>query len=349
MSSTLRAATRQVEAGRDLTTTESELALAALLADGTDPDLVAGFLTAMAAKRPTADELVGAVRHLRGVAAPIAYDGPALDVVGTGGDGSSSINISTIAALVAAASGATVAKVGNRAATSRCGSADVLEALGIALEGGDDVPTRLRRDGFAFLFSRAVHPALTRVAALRRRLRFPTILNLVGPLSNPVQLSARLLGAATRADQVLLAQATAQLGDGPTWVVTGHGGTDELTTAGPAHIIAVSGGRTREFTVDPAELGLAAATADELIGGNPIANARVARDVLAGRGTRAVRETCLLNAAAALHIAGLGDDLTTSLDLAVAALTDGAGTRLLDRITVRADALLLQPDLCTTL
>lgn len=338
---------RKLEAGSDLTTEDSEQTIATVLRPGTDPDLIARFLTAMAKKQPSTEELVGAVHHLRATATPVLYDGPALDIVGTGGDGHNTVNISTIAALMAAASGATVAKVGNRSATSRCGSADVLEALGIPLND-PDVPARLHSDKFAFLHSQRLHPALARIATVRRHLHFPTIFNLVGPLANPIRVTARVLGTTSRRNQNLLAQTVEKLGDDHTWVVTGHAGADELTTTGTAHILEVSNGHRREFTLDPKRLGLEPSRTCDLSGAGPVGNALLARELLSGRGPLAMRQTCLLNAAAGLHLAGIADGLAHSLELATTALADGAGLRLLHRLTGHSDIAVPQPTLVAT-
>ncbi|MFD9125800.1 anthranilate phosphoribosyltransferase [Kitasatospora sp. NPDC059571] len=328
----LGASTRQLVRGRALDADTAFEAVTALLAEDADQLDSAAFLTAMSAKRASATELAATVRVILAAARPVPWDGPAVDVVGSGGDGSDSVNVSTVAGLLAAAAGATVAKAGNRAATSRCGSADVLEALGVPIEPVDLVPALLAEHRFAFLFSPAVHPLIGRLAPVRRRLGFRTLFNLAGPLANPVRLTGRLIGAADPHDQDVMAEAAAELGLRHTWIVHGHGGLDELTTSGPNRVLTVDGGRVAESVLDPAGLGLAAAGADELRGGDALANADAARAVLAGTAPAAVADTCLLNAAAVLHLAGLADDLPAGLGLARAAVASGAARDLVEAL-----------------
>ncbi|MFE9424001.1 anthranilate phosphoribosyltransferase [Kitasatospora sp. NPDC006697] len=323
------AATKQAVRGLDLTEDQARAAIGALLDERAEPLDAAALLTALAAKGPSALEIATTVRLIRAAAAPIDWSGPAVDVVGSGGDGSDSINISTIAGLLAAAAGATVAKAGNRAATSRCGSADVLERLGVPLGPVTEVADRLARNRFAFLFSPAVHPVVGRLSPIRKRLGFRTLFNLAGPLANPVALTGRLVGAADRRDQEILAEAALLLGMDRTWVVHGHGGLDELTTTGPNQVLAVSAGRVEEFTLDPAEFDLLPADAEQLRGGGAERNAAAVHQVLAGRAGEPVQDTCVLNAAAALLLAGEAADLAGGIDLARAAIADGSGTALL--------------------
>ena len=329
----LTLSTRQLVTRRDLDPEAAEAAVSALLQEAADPLDVAAFLTAMSAKRPCATEVAATVRVILAAARPVAWDGPAVDVVGSGGDGSDSVNISTIAGLIAAAAGATVAKAGNRAATSSCGSADVLEALGVPIEPVERVPALLARHRFAFLFSPAVHPLIGRLAPVRRRLGFRTLFNLAGPLANPVALDGRLIGAADRQDQDVLAEAAALLGLGRTWVVHGHGGLDELTTSGPNRVLVVDGGTVRETTVESAELGLRPAGPDDLRGGGAADNAAAALRILAGTAPAPVLDTCLFNAAAVLHLADLAADLGAGLELARRAVAEARGTDLVRALT----------------
>ncbi|MGC5052051.1 anthranilate phosphoribosyltransferase [Micromonospora sp. DT48] len=324
----LRSATRSAVAGADLDATTAARALTALLSGADDTD-AAALLTALAAKGPSATEVAATVRVVLAAAPPVAWTDPAVDIVGTGGDGSDSVNISTVAALIATAAGATVAKAGNRAATSRCGSADLLEALGVPVDPSPDIVDSLRRHRFAFLFTPAVHPAMRTLAPLRRRLGFRTIFNLSGPLANPVPLTARLVGAADAREQEVLAAAAAELGDTPTWVVRSASGLDELSTAEPSTVIAVARGRTETFRVDPRDLPVAPAGLDELRGGDARHNAQLVRDILTGVAPRPVTDTCLLNAAAAVHLAGLAEDLADGLELSREAVGSGRAAALL--------------------
>ncbi|WP_274558675.1 anthranilate phosphoribosyltransferase [Streptomyces spiramyceticus] len=339
----LTAATRDVVAGRELPEEAATQAVAALLDASTDPVDAAAFLTALATGGVSAQLVAAAVRAVVAAARPVAWSGPAVDVVGTGGDGSNSVNISTLAGLIAAAAGATVAKTGNRAATSRCGSADLLEALGIDIDAGERIPALLAEHRFAFLFAPSMHPALRRIAPLRRRLGFRTLFNLSGPLASPVPLNGRLIGTADRRDQEVLAEAASLLGYRKTWVVLGAEGLDELTTRGASSVLAVDDGRVASFDVDPAHLLVRPAGRTDLAGGDPRRNETLARQVLAGAAAGPLLDTVLLNAAAALHLAGRAEDLGAGLTLAREAVSDGRAQALATRLAAATTAGRLQP------
>ncbi|THA63899.1 anthranilate phosphoribosyltransferase [Streptomyces sp. A0642] len=329
--------TRDAVAGRTVSAEAARAAVAELLDASTDEVDAAAFLTAVAVGGATPVLVAAAVEAVLAVARPVGWTGPAVDVVGTGGDGSDSVNISTLAALVAASAGATVAKAGNRAATSPCGSADLLEALGIDIDPGERITELLAAHRFAFLFTPALHPALRRLAPVRRRLGFRTLFNLSGPLANPVPLTGRLIGTATLQDQEVLAQAALLLGHRRTWVVQGFDGVDELTTAGPARVLQVDGGTLTAFTIDPAGLPLRPAGRAELAGGDAARNAVLSRQVLGGTAPAPLLDTVLLNAAAALHLAGRADDMASALTLARNAVERGAATALADRLARASD------------
>ncbi|GIJ24022.1 anthranilate phosphoribosyltransferase [Micromonospora lutea] len=324
----LRSAIRSAVAGTDLDAATATQALTAVLGGAADTD-TAALLTALAAKGPSATEVAATARVVLAAAPAVTWTGPAVDIVGTGGDGSNSVNISTVAALIATAAGATVAKAGNRAATSRCGSADLLAALGVPVDPAPEVVDSLRRHRFAFLFTPAVHPAMRALAPLRRQLGFRTIFNLSGPLTNPVPLTARLIGAADAREQEILAEAAVELSGTPTWVVRSASGLDELSTAEPSRVIAVAKGRTETFHIDPRDLPVAPAGLDDLRGGDARHNAQIVRAVLAGTAPRPVTDTCLLNAAAALRLADLADDLDDGLELGREAISSGRAATLL--------------------
>ncbi|MER6120183.1 anthranilate phosphoribosyltransferase [Streptomyces sp. NPDC001743] len=329
--------TRDAVAGRTVSAEAARAAVAELLDASTDEVDAAAFLTAVAVGGATPVLVAAAVEAVLAVARPVGWTGPAVDVVGTGGDGSDSVNISTLAALVAASAGATVAKAGNRAATSPCGSADLLEALGIDIDPGERITELLAAHRFAFLFTPALHPALRRLAPVRRRLGFRTLFNLSGPLANPVPLTGRLIGTATLQDQEVLAQAALLLGHRRTWVVQGFDGVDELTTAGPARVLQVDGGTLTAFTIDPAGLPLRPAGRAELAGGDAARNAVLSRQVLGGTAPAPLLDTVLLNAAAALHLAGRADDMASALTVARNAVERGAATALADRLARASD------------
>jgi anthranilate phosphoribosyltransferase len=331
--SRLRSATRRAIGLRNLDREETAAAVAALLDERCGSVDAAAFLVALADKGATGAEIAGAadaVLAAAGAARPVAS---AVDIVGTGGDGLGTANISTIAALIAAAAGATVAKAGNRAATGSCGSADVLQALAVDIDPGlERIPALLREDRFAFVYTPAVHPAVARLAPLRRTLKRRTIFNLTGPLTNPFVTHARVIGASAREDQEALAEAASLLGFSRTWVVHSSDGMDELSASAEADAIVVHAGRIARLTVTPADLPLARAGHDALRGGDPRRNAALAEAVLSGRAQAALADTCALNAAALLHAGGHAADVADGLDAARAAVADGRAAALLRRL-----------------
>jgi len=270
--------------------------------------------------------VVGAARAMRAHARKVTTRSrPLVDTAGTGGDGSQTFNISTAAAFVAAAAGARVAKHGNRSATSRCGSAEVLEALGIRLETTpEEAAASLETVGIAFLFAPHYHPALRHAAPVRREIGIPTIFNLLGPLTNPAGAERQLVGVARRERLRLVAEALAQLGTEAALVVHGAGGVDELTLAGPSEAYLVRGGEVTSMRIDPAALGLPEAPLAALRGGGVAENRALLAAVLQGKEKGPKRDVVCLNAAAALLVAGLADDLREGLELAKESLASGA-------------------------
>lgn len=327
--------TRDVAAGR----AGDSVAAATLLLDPAAKEAdVAAYLTAKAQAGATAEDVEALVRAVLSAAVRVPYEGRACDLVGTGGDGSGSVNISTLAAMLAVASGATVAKAGNRAATSRCGSADLLESLEVPVDPGPQaIAETLRDSGFAFVLTSAVNPAVARLAALRRRLGFPTLFNLSGPLSNPVSSGARIIGVTRERDQEIMAEAASGLGMSSTWLVRAKDGMDELSTRVPAKVIAVGGDASETFTLDPADLGVRSALPEELAGGGPEINTAIARAVLRGTAAPGLIETCALNAAALLAAeltaTDWGSEIVRQLDRVRDAVTDGAAAQLLADLT----------------
>lgn len=313
-------------AGRDLNHEQTGAALSDILLGDATAAQIAGFLVALRAKGETADELAGllAVAMAEAAIVPLTDDERerCVDVVGTGGDGSHSINVSTMAAIVTAAAGAPVCKHGNRSASSQTGTADVFELLGVALElSPDGVARCVREAGIGFCFAPAFHPAFRFAGAPRREMGVPTVFNLLGPMANPGRVQRQLIGVADPTFARPMVEALAAQGLTAAWVVHG-GGLDELTTTGPSTVLALQHGEISEFTVDPRSLGLAPAVAADLRGGLPAENAEAVRRVLAGdRGPH--RDIVLLNAGAALVVAGAADDLAAGIELAGAAIDDG--------------------------
>jgi anthranilate phosphoribosyltransferase len=285
----------------DLTGEQTQWAMGEILAEAASPAQVAGFAVALRAKGETIDEVTGLLEAMYAVATPLSVPGRALDVVGTGGDRSMSVNISTMAAIVAAAAGARVVKHGNRSASSQAGSADVLEALGIRLDLPPDRVAGLAEEvGITFCFSAAFHPAMRHAAVPRRELAIATTFNILGPLANPVRPAAQAIGCADPRMAPLMAGVLARRGV-DAWVFRGDDGLDELTTTTTSHAWQVHEGAVVPATVDPGALGIAPARPDDLRGGDVQHNAAVVRRVLDGE-PGSVRDAVLLNAAAALAV-----------------------------------------------
>src|SRR5213595_2835213 len=295
---------------------------------------IGGFLIALRAKGETADEITGCAEAMRDHALVVRPGRDDLvDTAGTGGDGAATINISTAAALVAAAAGAAVAKHGNRAVSSACGSADVLEALGFSLE---QEPARIARSidelGFGFLFAPSHHPAMRHAASVRRELATRTVFNVLGPLTNPAGARSQVVGVYSPALVRVIADVLASLGAHRAFVVHGAGGIDELSPVGPNLIAEVLDGEVSERTLDPeAELGLARCDVAELRGGTPEENATAIRETFEGAdGGR--RSAILLNAAGAIAAAGHAEDLREGLELARETVDSGAAAARLDEL-----------------
>jgi anthranilate phosphoribosyltransferase len=330
-------------AGRDLTADQARAAMATILDGRATPAQLIGFVVALRAKGETADELSGLLDAVLSAAelVPLGEDlrSHAVDVVGTGGDRSHSINVSTMAAIVTAGAGVPVCKHGARGASSLCGTADVLEALGVVLElTPDGVKRCVEEAGIGFCFAPRFHPAFRFAAPSRREIGIPTVFNLLGPMANPGRVRRQVIGVAdARFAERMLASLRAH-GSTDAWVVHG-GGLDELTTTGTSTVLALEhDGGARSFTVDPVALGLAPATHDQLVGGDPEHNADVVRRVLEGeRGAH--RDIVVLNAAAALVVAGAADDLAAGLVVAEQSIDSGkAADTLAAMIAVSQDA-----------
>lgn len=263
------------------------------------PAQIAGFLVALSAKGETVEELSGLVDAMLAHAKPIGISGQKLDIVGTGGDQLNTVNISTMAALVAAGAGAKVVKHGNRAASSSSGSADVLEALGVRLDLTiEEVARNAEEAGITFCFAQVFHPSFRHTAVPRRELAVPTAFNFLGPLTNPAKVQASAVGVANARMAPLVAGVLAQRGSRGL-VFRGNDGLDELTTTGPSTVWEIRDGAVSEMTFSPQDLGISLATVEQLRGGNAEVNAAVVRDVLAGKEGPA-RDAVLLNAAAGL-------------------------------------------------
>ena len=322
-------------ARQDLTASQAGWAMGEILGGDATPAQIAGFAVALRAKGETAEELAGLSGAMLDRATPIEVPGRLLDVVGTGGDRSMSVNISTMAAIVAAGAGARVVKHGNRSASSQSGSADVLEALGIRLDlPADRVAALATEAGITFCFSAAFHPAMRHAAVPRRELGVATAFNLLGPLTNPTRPAASAIGCADGRRAPVVAAVLADRGV-DAWVFRGDDGLDELTTTTTSTLWAAHDGRVTEATVDPKALGIPPATIEDLRGGDAAHNAEVVHRLLNGE-QGAVRDAVLLNAGAALAVyeapdAPVEDALGEGLAKAREAIDSGAARATLDR------------------
>ncbi len=294
---------------------------------------IAAFVVALRMKGESADEIAAAARALRKHCETIQpkVDGPLLDTCGTGGDGLHTFNISTAAAVVAAACGVAVAKHGNRAVSSKAGSADALEALGVRIDlTPERVQQCIEQVGIGFLFAPSHHAAMRHVAPVRRALRIRTIFNLLGPLSNPASATHQLVGVYDAARVEQLAQALGALGLTAAWVVHGHGGLDEVSPSGPTTVAQLLEGKVTTFEVSPGDFGLSEVPIEALRGGDAHRNADIIRGVLRGDQGPA-RVAVLLNAAAALCVTGLASDRRAAVERAAAAIDSGAAQETLER------------------
>jgi anthranilate phosphoribosyltransferase len=294
------------------------------------PVQIAGLLVALRMKGESTDEITGFARTARAMATPIQVDGDLLDTCGTGGDGLATFNISTLSAIVAAASGAKVAKHGNRAASSMCGSADVLEQLGVRIDlAPEGVARCIEEAGIGFLFAPVFHPSFRFAGVPRRELGMRTIFNVLGPLCNPAGAKYQALGVADGALAGKMAEVLVRLGVERAIVFHAGDGMDELSVSSPSSVIEINGDR-KEYQLDPAELGLGKAPVDSMRGGGPEENARIAREVLGGaKGPR--RDVVLLNAAAALRAAGLAGSWKDGIGMGADAIDSGRAGDVLQR------------------
>jgi anthranilate phosphoribosyltransferase len=327
--------TRAIDAvcdGDHLTTDHAASVLAEIMEGRTSEVQTAAFLIALRAKGETVPELVGLARTMRALADSVEIDRADLvDTAGTGG-GPSTFNISTAAALVASAAGCAVAKHGNRSNTSRSGSADVLEALGVSIElSPDQVAQCIDEVGFGFMFAPRHHRAMANVVPVRKELGVRTIFNFLGPLTNPAGATRQLLGVSDRRYQETMAEALVGLGAQAALVVNAEDGLDELSISTRTRVIEVRDGRTEEWFVEPGQFGLDEAPVEKISGGEPEENAAVVRAALDGvKGPP--RDVILLNAGAAIYVGGQADDLATGVERAREAIESGAAARILEQL-----------------
>ncbi len=329
----------EVCGGTHLTADHTSAALAEIMEGRASEVQIAAFLIGLRAKGETVPELVGLARTMRRLAAEVEVDPEGLvDTAGTGG-GPTTFNISTVAALIAAGAGARVAKHGNRSATSKCGSADVLEALGVQIElDPEGVAICIDDLGFGFMFAPKHHKATAHVVPVRKELAVRTIFNFLGPLTNPAGARRQLLGVSDRSYQETIAEALVALGGEHAMVVCGDDGMDELSISGRTRVIEVADGGTEEWFVEPDDVGLGEASLEQIAGGEPAENAEVAQQVLAGEPGPA-RDVALLNAGAAVYVGGGAVSLTDGVSQATEAVDSGKGSEVLERLVERSGQL----------
>jgi len=329
---TLTEAIEQLLQGTALNREQARTVMDQVMAGEATSAQIAGLLIALRARGETVEEMTGFVESMRAHATPLEVPPGSIDTCGTGGDRAGTFNISTAAALVAAGAGIPVAKHGNRAASSRCGSADVLEALGVDITlDADGVRRCIDVAGMGFCFAPTFHPAMRHAGPARRELAVRTVFNVLGPLANPGRVKKQALGVGAPSLAPLMIRVLKDLGHERALVFYGEDGLDELTTTGPSRVFQLRNGKIDDFELDPKDLGLGRARAEELKGGTPAENAALLRQVLNGD-TGPRRDVVLLNAAAAILAAGRAEDWPQAMDVARESLDSGRAAQVLSRL-----------------
>jgi anthranilate phosphoribosyltransferase len=328
----------KVATGASLSRDEARDAFDTILSGGVTNAQAAAFLMALRVRGETTEEIAGAVGAMRGKMLTVKAPTDAIDIVGTGGDSSGSYNVSTLASIITAACGVPVAKHGNRAASSKTGTADVLMALGVKV-GLDPAATErcIAQAGVGFMFAPTHHASMRHVAPVRVELGTRTIFNLLGPLSNPAGVKKQLIGAFSETWLEPMVRVLAALGSTRIWAVHGSDGLDEITTTGPTRVVSLDNGKVESFSISPDDVGLPRARPEDLRGGEPAQNAAALRAVLDGEKT-AFRDIAAFNAAAALVVAGRAGDLRDGLAQAVAALDSGKAKATLAALVASSNA-----------
>lgn len=336
---TIRDAIARVVEGQSLTREEAAAVMAEIADETPTPAQFGALMAALRLKGETADEIAGMLSVMRDRAVRVTAPAPVVDTCGTGGDGRGTFSVSTTAAFVVAGAGVPVAKHGNRAMSSACGSADVLEALGVKISLGPEAVVRcLAEVGMGFMFAQLYHPAMKFAAPLRREIGIRTVFNILGPLSNPAGPFAQIFGVADGSYLAPVAGALQRLGVSRALVVHGEDGVDELSITGPSRVCDVVGGDVKTYVITPEDAGLARGTLEQIKGGDAAYNARLTRAVLEGRngGPRAI---VLLNAAGALVAAGRATTLRKGAALAAEAIDTGAALAKLDTLATLSQRL----------
>ncbi|MGD9837320.1 MAG: anthranilate phosphoribosyltransferase [Afipia sp.] len=334
----LKAIIGKIATGAALSRDEAASAFDRVMSGEATPSQMGALLMGLRVRGETVDEITGAVLAMRSKMLTVKAPADAVDIVGTGGDGSGSVNVSTCASFILAGTGVPVAKHGNRALSSKSGAADALAALGVNINiTPEGVGRCIAEAGIGFMFAPTHHPAMKNVGPTRVELATRTIFNLLGPLSNPAGVKRQMVGVFSKHWVEPLAQVLKNLGAESVWVVHGSDGLDEITLTGPTHVAALENGNIRTFDVTPEDAGLPRATAAELKGGDAQANANALREVLDGK-QNAYRHVALINAAAALVVAGKAKDLKEGVALGTKALDTGAATDRLTRLVAVSNA-----------
>ena len=321
-----------VLSGASLDRAQAAWAMGQIMEGRAAPSQLGALLAALRVKGESVDELVGLVETMRSFSQKVEVDYPVVDTCGTGGDRSGSINVSTMAAMIVAGAGAKVAKHGNRAASSRCGSADVLEALGVKVDlGPEGVRRCIDEAGIGFCFAPVFHPSMRHVGPIRKELGVPTVFNFLGPLTNPAGARNQALGVSDKAMGPKMLEVLIALGSERVLVFRGFDGLDELSTTGPSNLWELKSGNVTESVVDPLEYGIPRAAPSALAGGSAENNARVVREVLDGR-EGPDRDVAVFNAAAGIIAAGLADDFTEGIGLARQSIDSGRARAALESL-----------------
>jgi len=330
--SDLKSHIAKIASGKSLERAEAESAFDVIMSGSATPAQIGGFLMALRVRGETVDEIAGAVATMRSKMLPVDAPADAIDIVGTGGDGAHTYNISTASAFVVAGAGVPVAKHGNRAVSSKSGAADVLAALGVNVDIAPEAIGRaIREAGIGFMFAPMHHSAMKHVGPARVELGTRTIFNLLGPLSNPGGVKRQLVGVYSEEWVEPVAQVLAALGSESAWVVHGAGGVDEITTAGATKVASLKNGKVETFTVEPGSVGLPVSPVEAIRGGDAEHNAAALRALLEGE-LGAYRDTVLMNAGAALIVAGRAASLAEGVALAAASIDEGRAHERLDRL-----------------
>lgn len=319
----IREAIETIIGGKGLTQEEAAAVMNEIMEGEATPAQLAGFLVALRMKGESVDEIAGMAQVMREKARRVPFDGPTVDTCGTGGDGSGTFNFSTAAAFVVAGAGLTVAKHGNRAASSQCGSADVLEALGVKLElTPEQVAECLKEVGIGFMFAPAFHPSMRHAAPTRRELGIRTVFNILGPLTNPAGAQAQVLGVGTDMLLLKMAEALQRLGSRHSLVVHSNDGLDEISICAPTRVHEIKGMSMNYYTIHPEDVGLGTASREAILGGTPQDNARIMRSLLQGE-KGPIRDMVLLNAGAGLLAGDAAVNLKEGVSLAQQSLDSG--------------------------